>query len=110
VIVGSLSSVEHPIYADHKAYSVSVSQPGVLSASVQWVGEGDLWLFIFDAEPPTNHPPLASTLTPRSAPISARVTAAGIYFVMVSQSQVDAGPDKGACGCVDNFTLTVTYP
>ena len=109
VIVGTLSSVDHPIYPDYEIYSVSVSEPGVLSASVQWVGEGDIWLYIFDAQPPTNHPPLASTLTSSAMPISASVVA-GTYFVMVSQSQVDAGPHQGTCGCVDNFTLTLTYP
>ena len=42
-------------------------------------------------------------------PISASVVA-GTYYVMVMQSQVIIGPDKGTCGCVDNFTLTLTYP
>ena len=109
VIAGSLSSVDHQMAPDHKIYSVNVSQPGVLSASVQWVGEGDLWLYIFDAQPPTNHLPLASNTTSNAIPISASVLA-GTYFVMVSQSQVIEGPNKGACGCVDNFTLTLTYP
>jgi len=109
VIVGSLSSVDHQMSPDLQIYPVDVSHAGILSASVQWVGEGDLWLYIFDAQPPTNHPPLASNTTSNAVPISASVVA-GTYFVMVTQSRVIIGPGKGACGCVDNFTLTLTYP
>jgi hypothetical protein len=109
VITGSLSSVDHPMASDHKIYSVDVGQSGVLSASIRWVGEGDVWVFIFDAQPPTNHEPLASNVTSHAMSMSASVVA-GTYYILLSQEQVVAGPDKGACGCVDEFTLTLTYP
>jgi hypothetical protein len=109
VITGSLSSVDHPMAADHKFYSVEVSQSGVLSASIRWVGSGAVWVFVFDAQPPTNHEPLASNVTSHATSISASVVA-GTYWILLSQEQVVAGPDKGACGCVDDFTLTLTYP
>jgi hypothetical protein len=109
VITGSLSSADHPMAADHKFYSVEVSQPGVITAGVRWVGEGEVWFFIFDAQPPTNHEPLASNVTSHATSISASVVA-GTYYILLSQEQVVEGPDKGACGCVNEFTLTVTHP
>jgi hypothetical protein len=109
VITGSLSSVDHPMASDYKIYSVGVSQSGVLSASIRWVGEGDVWLFIFDAQPPTNHVPLASNVTSHVMSISASVVA-GTYWILVSQEMVPEGPHMGTCGCVDNFTLTLTHP
>ena len=109
VITGSLSSVDHPMASDHKFYSVDVGQSGVLTASIRWVGEGDVWVFIFDAQPPTNHVPLASNVTSHATSIFANVVA-GTYWILLSQEQVVEGPHKGACGCVDDFTLTLTYP
>jgi hypothetical protein len=111
-IDGALSSVG-TMAADYRVYPVDVGRPGALRASAAWVGGGALWLFVFDEEPPTTAPPLAQSDTrepTNPARVTASIPAAGRYFVLVQQSIVPAGPARGACGCVDTFTLTLTYP
>jgi hypothetical protein len=111
-ITDSLSSVG-TMAADYRVYPVDVARAGALTASVRWVGEGALWLFIFDEEPPTNAPALAQSdqhAPANPATASAQVPRAGRYFVLVEQSIVPAGPARGSCRCRDDFTLTLTYP
>jgi hypothetical protein len=111
-ITDTLSSVG-TIAADYRVYPVSVSRAGPLTASVRWVGNGALWLFIFDQEPPTTATPLAQSdqaQPTNPVTISAQVPSAGRYFVLVTQSLVPGGPAQGSCQCRDDFTLTLTYP
>ena len=111
-ITGTLSSVG-TMAADYRSYPISVGAAGVLTASAQWVGDGALWLFVFDEAPPTTRPALAQSdqsHPTNPAALSANLPSASTYYVLVMQSIVPAGPERGACQCVDDFTLTLTHP
>jgi hypothetical protein len=96
------------MYSDSRTYSVDVTRAGVLTAAVQWVGNGTYFLWIYSTPPPFTTP-LTSNQLSDAVPLTASVTP-GMYYIMVSQWSFPAGPSRGACGCVTSFTLTVTYP
>lgn len=111
-ISGSLSSVG-TMAADYRVYTIDAGGAGALDASLRWTGDGDLWIFVFDVPPPTSEPALAqSDQAHPTNPVALRASLprAGTYYVLVMQSIVPAGPERGACQCTDTFTLVLTYP
>ena len=102
-----------PLAGGFQIYDVTPTRPGRLTATLAWTGDGGLWLDVFDQRPPTTAEPIVSSQrsgiggnpTILSADVVSRT-----YFVLVSQRVVPAGPNRGGCGCTNDFVLTLTYP
>ena len=104
---------ETPRAAAFAVHELRVGRRGGLEARVDWTGEGALWLDLFTQRPPTSEPALASSPhapTQVSPVLLSAVVGPGDYYLLVSQALVPAGPNRGACGCVNTYTLTVEHP
>lgn len=110
-IADSVSSVGSFV-SGTRSYKVSPGYPGVLTASIRWEGDGQLWMLLFDAEPPVSREPITQTDQSRleNPATMSGIVVAGTYYVLVSQSRVILGPNQGPCRCVNNFVLTISYP
>jgi hypothetical protein len=104
---------EMPRAAGYAVHAVRLERRGSLRAQLAWTGDGALWLNLFAERPPTSEPALASSPnTPTQAsPVGlAAVLGPGEYHLLVQQAIIPAGPNRGACGCVNAYTLTVSHP